>query len=125
DHRRLGFRGISPDQPRQQVEPRFVLETQYPALAPRPPAQLRPDLVAPAPDGFFVPLDGPPYRHLGRPAQLREQPADVVLVVRNAELLLDHLGDAGAGPDLAVKPVRFRPVPEELRDEALLSGREL
>ena len=56
--------------------------------------------------------------------QFPEQPADVALVVADAELLLDHLGDAGTGPDLAPEPVRLRPVPEELGDQALLSGRE-
>src|SRR5512142_412849 len=38
--------------------------------------------------------------------------------------LLDHERDAGTGPDLAPEPVRLRPVPEELGDQALLSGRE-
>ena len=37
DDRRLPLGGVGPDQPRQQVEPRFVLENQHPALAPRPP----------------------------------------------------------------------------------------
>ena len=124
DDRRLRLGGVGPDHPRQQVEPRFVLENQHPALAPRPPSQFRPDLVTPAPDGFLVPLDGPPDRHLGRPVQFLEQPADVALVVADAELLLDHLGDAGTGPDLTPKPVGLRAMPEELRDQALLSGRE-
>ena len=57
--------------------------------------------------------------------QFLEQPADVVLVVADAELLLDDLGDAGTGPDLAAEAVRLRAVPEELRDQTLLSGREL
>ena len=120
DDRRLRLGGVGPDHPRQQVEPRFVLENQHPALAPRPPAQVRPDLVTPALDGLLVPLDGPPDRHLGRPVQLLEQPADVALVVADAELLLDDLGDAGAGPDLAAEAVGLRPVPEELRDQPLL-----
>src|SRR5262249_61639189 len=36
--------------------------------------------------------------------------------VANAELLLDVLGDAGAGPALTTEAVRLRPVPEEFRD---------
>ena len=124
EDRRLRLGGVRPDQPRQQVEPRFVLENQHPALALRPPAQVRPDLVPPAPDGLLVALDGPPDRHLGRPVQFLEQPADVVLVVADAELLLDDLGDAGTGPDLAAEAVGLRAVPEELRDQTLLRGRE-
>ena len=124
EDRRLRLGGVRLDHPRQQVEPRFVLENQHPALAPRPPSQFGPDLVAPALDGRLVPLDGPPDRHLGRPAQFLEQPADVVLVVADAELLLDDRGDAGAGPDLAPEAVGLRAVPEELRDQALLIGSE-
>src|SRR4051794_39480512 len=155
EDRRPRLGGVRPDYPRQQVEPRFVLENQHPALTPRPPfqacpdpappaggrprfrpknpppappppppLQVWPDLVPPAPDGFLVPRDGPADRHLGRPVQLLEQPADVVFVVADAELLLDHLGDAGTGPHLTPKPVSLRAMPEELRDQTLLSGRE-
>jgi len=45
----------------------------------------------------------------------------MALVVGDAEFLLDDLGDAGAGPDLAAKAVSFRPVPKEVGDEADLS----
>src|SRR5581483_1164028 len=48
----------------------------------------------------------------------------MVLVVADAKLLLDHLGNAGTGPHLTPKPVGLRAMPEELRDQALLSGRE-
>src|SRR5262249_22855217 len=116
------LRGVSTDQPRQQVEPRFVLENQHPALASRPPLQVRPDFDAPAPDRFLVPLDGASDRHLGRPAQLLEQTPDVTFVVADAELFLDDQGDAGARPDLSAEAVGLRPVPEELRDQALLLG---
>src|SRR5207249_3070206 len=63
-------------------------------------------------------------RHLGRPVQFLEQPTDVVLVVADAELLLDHSGDAGAGPYFTPEPVSLRPVPKELRDQPLLRGTE-
>src|SRR5438445_9247723 len=90
-----------------------------------PTSEVRPDLVAPPPDGLLVPLDRPPDRHLGRPLQFAEQSADVVLVLAAAELLCDHLSDPPTGPDPAPEPVRLRTVPEELRDHALLGWGEL
>ena len=54
EDRRLRLGCVGPDQPRQQVEPRSTLENRHPTLAPRPPAQLRPDFGTPAADGFFV-----------------------------------------------------------------------
>ena len=122
DDRRLSLRGVSPDQPRQQVETRFVLENQHAALTFGSPSQFGPNLGAPAFDGLLVALDGPLDRHLRRPQQFLEQTANVVLVVADAELFLDDQGDAGAGPDLAAEPVSLRPVPEEFRDETFLLG---
>lgn len=124
EDRRQSLGGIGPDQPRQQVEPRFVHENQHPALAPGLPSQFRPDLVPPAPDGLLVTLDGPPDRHLGRPVQFLEQTPDMPLVVADAELLLDDPGDAGAGPHLATKSVGLRPMPEELGDHVFLGVRQ-
>jgi hypothetical protein len=49
----------------------------------------------------------------------------VALVVADAELLLDHLGNAGAGPDLAAEAIRLGAVPQEVGDEALLGRGEL
>ena len=46
-------------------------------------------------------------------------------MVGNAELLLDDLGDAGAGPDLTAKAVGFRPMRQEVRNEAQLIQAEL
>jgi hypothetical protein len=117
--------GLSPDHPREEVEPRFVGENQHPALAARPPLQLRPDLITPALDSLLVPLDRPGDRDLGRPVQFLEQPSDMVLMVADTELLLDDPGDAGTGPDPATEAVGLRPVPEELGDQALLSAGEL
>ena len=48
----------------------------------------------------------------------------MAFVVADAELPLDDLGDAGAGPDLAAEAVRLRPMPQELGDRTLLPGRE-
>jgi hypothetical protein len=49
----------------------------------------------------------------------------MVAGIADAELFFDDYGDAGAGPDLAMEPVSFRPMPHELRDEAFLLGGEL
>ena len=46
-------------------------------------------------------------------------------MVGNAELLLDDLGDAGTGPDLTAKAVGFRPMRQEVRNEAQLIQAEL
>src|SRR5262249_19055172 len=109
--------GVGLDPPREEVEARFVLDDEGPALAAGPPSQLRPDLGAPAADGRLLPPDGPLDRLLRRPSQVLEHPADVALVVADAELILD---DAGAGPDLTAEAIRLRPVPEEIRDRSPL-----
>src|SRR5262249_55618874 len=125
DNRRQALGGVGFHHARQEVESRFVRENQHPALAPRPPLQFRPDVVPPALDGCFVPLDRPADGHLGGPLQFLEQPADMVLVVADADLLLDDAGHAGTGPDLAPEAIRLRPMPEKLGDQTLLSGREV
>jgi hypothetical protein len=51
-------------------------------------------------DGLFVSLDGPFDRDLGCPTQFLEEPADMVFVVMDTELLGNDPGDASAGPDL-------------------------
>ncbi len=47
------------------------------------------------------------------------------LVIGDAELLFDDLGDAGASPDLATEAVCFGAVPQEVGDEAQLIRFEL
>ena len=49
----------------------------------------------------------------------------MTLVIRNAELLFDNLGDASASPDLATEAVGFCTVPQEIGDEAHLIRIEL
>src|SRR3954447_26624702 len=110
--------------PWQQVEPRFIHEDQHPALVPRSLPQLQPDLAPPVLDDLLVTLQGPPDRNLWRPAQFLEQTGDMALVIGDPEFLFDHLGDAGAGPGLASKPVGFRTMPEEFGDQSALGGRE-
>src|SRR5262249_20219501 len=119
--RRLSLGAISPDQARQEVEARFVLEGHLPALTFGPPEQFGPDFDAPALDGLLVTLDGPLDRHLGRPVQFLEQASDMTWMVANAELFFDDQGDAGAGPDLAGESVGLRSMPEEFRDQPLLT----
>lgn len=106
------------------MRPRFILENQHAAPTFGSPEQFGPDFATPAADDFLVSLDGPPNWHLGRPMQFSEQPADVAFVVADAKLLLDYFGDASAGPHLTPEPVGLRAMPEELRDQTLLSGRE-
>jgi hypothetical protein len=48
----------------------------------------------------------------------------VALVIINAELVLDHSCDAGAGPDVAPEPISLGPVPEKFGDQSLLDVRE-
>ena len=94
DYRSPSLGSVSADQPRQEVEPRFVLENQHPALAALL-SQFGPDLSTPLFDRRLVALNSPTDRHLRRPLQLLEQTADVVLVVADAELLLEDSSDAG------------------------------
>jgi hypothetical protein len=87
-HRGQPLRRVGLDHPREEVEPRLVLEDQGPALAAGAAEQFRPGLVPPALDRLVVPLD----RLLRCPVQALEYPADMVLVVADAELPLDDLG---------------------------------
>ena len=103
------LRSVGLDHPREQVEPRFVLENQGPALAAGTATQFRPDLGVPAADRPLVPLDGPLDRLLGRPVQALEQPTDVVLVVADAELLLEDAGDAAQVQTRPRKPYASGP----------------
>jgi hypothetical protein len=117
--------GVGPDLARQEVEARFIHENQGAALAAGLVLEPRPDLDSPLLDLLLVALDGPRNRQLGRPAQFLQKPGDVTLVVGDAELLFDDLGDAGTGPDLAAKAVGFRPVRQEVGDETQLIRFEL
>ncbi len=44
----------------------------------------------------------------------------MALVVADAKLLLDDLGDAAAGPEFAAEAVRLGPVPQEVRQQPQL-----
>jgi hypothetical protein len=125
EDRRVPLGGVGPDLARQEVEARFIHENQGAALAAGLVLEPRPDRDAPLLDLLLVALDGPRNRQLGRPAQFLPKPGDVTLVVGDAELLFDDLGDAGTGPDLAAKAVGFRPVRKEVGDETQLIRFEL
>ena len=117
--------GVGPDLARQEVEARFIHENQGAAFAAGLCLEPRPDLDSPLLDLLLVALDGPRDRQLWRPVQFLQEPGNVARMVGNAELLLDDLGDAGAGPDLTAKAVGFRPMRQEVRNEAQLIRAEL
>ena len=58
----------------------------------------RPVLPLPARDGFFIPLQGAPFRFLHAPPQAVQQPTDVIAVVLDRELAADEFGNAGRRP---------------------------
>ena len=117
EDRRVPLGRVGPDLARQEVEARFIHENQGAALAAGLCLEPRPDLDSPLLDLLLVALDGPRDRQLWRPVQFLQEPGDVARMVGNAELLLDDLGDAGAGPDLTAKAVGFRPMRQEVRNE--------
>ncbi len=49
----------------------------------------------------------------------------MILVVGNAKLPLQHLGNPGAGPEFAAKPVSLRTMPQKIGDQLLLLRRQL
>src|SRR5579864_1496130 len=113
------------DHPGQQVEARFIHENQGSALPACPLPECRPGLIAPADDGILVPLDGPRNGHLRGPAEVFQDPRYLALAVEDPELLLQHLGDTGAGPNVTPEAVRLRAVPEEVGNQAALLVAEL
>ena len=112
--------GVGPDPAWQEVEARFVHENQGAAFAAGLVLEPRPDLDSPLLDLLLIALDGPRDRQLGCPPQFLQEPGDVALVIGDAELLLDDLGHAGTGPDLAAEAVGFRPMREKVGDESPL-----
>src|SRR5207302_6767747 len=80
---------------------------------------------SPAGDNFFVALHCASDRNLWCPTQLLQQPRHVVLVVTDAELPVDNLGDANAGPNVAAETIRLCSVPKEIRNHAFLCDRQL
>lgn len=49
----------------------------------------------------------------------------MVLVVGDTQFFLQDLGNPSAGPELALKTIRFRSVPKEIRNQRLLWCRQL
>src|SRR6266568_1019736 len=94
ENRCMALGCVRPDLARQKVKARFVHENKGAALAVRLCLEPGPDLDSPALNLLLVALDRTTNRHLWRPVQLLQKPGDVSLVVGDAELLFDDLGDA-------------------------------
>src|SRR5258708_31187481 len=125
DHGPLTFRSISPDQPWQQIEAGFIDKNQGSAFTLGPAPQFGPDISLPSFDRLLVPLHGAGDGHLWGPTQLFQQPGDVVLMVTNTEFQFQDLDNACTRPDLTANTIGFRTVPQEIRYQALLLGRQL
>src|SRR6266446_4028254 len=124
DHRRVAFRSVGFDHPRQQIETRFVHENQGPALPRRLTPQLWPDRHSPALNRPLVTLERSGNGNLGRPAQFLHQAGNVVLVIGDTKLPLNHLGDSSTGPNVPTKTISFSSVPQKLRQPSHLGRRQ-
>src|SRR6266404_9273811 len=120
NHRRLAFWSVGLDHPRHQIEARFVHKNQGAALPDGLLPQHRPNRLTPALNRCLVTLDRPGNGNLRRPAQILHQPRNVVLVIGDAQFPLDHLRDAGTGPNVSAKPISLRSVPKEIREPGQL-----
>jgi carbamate kinase len=67
----------------------------------------------PAFDLSFVPFQSAPFRFLRSSAQAVHQAANMVRVIANSELTLDHLGNAGRGPQIGSVSLRHRPLEQQ------------
>src|ERR1039458_5134043 len=81
----------------------------------------RPVLFFPPFDLVFIPLLRTPFRFLRSPAQAVHQAADMVRVIADFELTLDHLGNAGRGPQIGSVTLRHRPLQQQA-DQTLSLG---
>ncbi len=84
----------------------------YPGPIPLPPPLHR----------LFVPFPGLVFRHLAGPAEVPKQGPHVVGVIADPELLLDHLSDPGASPQVVGVTRLQRPLQKELHQLLLLPG---
>jgi hypothetical protein len=121
-NRRFSSGSVGSDLARQQVESRFVHETQGSALAACPGPPRWPDQAPPPVDGLLIPLDGPRDGNLRGPAQSLEDPRYLAVAVADAEFLWEYPGHSTTSPDVASEPVRLGTVPEDIRHPAPLLG---
>jgi len=85
----------------------------------------RPILANPAANLFFVTLHRPPRRLLRTPAQIVQEPADVIDVIVHAKALRDDFTHARAGPQVGVVPRRQGPLEQQGLQLAFVLGSQL
>jgi hypothetical protein len=85
----------------------------------------RPVLLDPVADGRLVALQGATRGLLRTPAQLMQQPSDMIDVIAHAEAALDQLRHPRAGPQIGVKARRLGTLHEQPLEPCSLFGLEL
>ena len=85
----------------------------------------RPILLHPVTDGHLVTLQGATRGLLRTPAQLMQQPSDMIDVIAHAEAALDQLRHPRAGPQIGVKARRLGALHEQPLEPCSLLGLEL
>ena len=85
----------------------------------------RPVLLDPVADGRLVALQRATRRLLRTPAQLMQQPSDMIDVIAHPEAVLDQLSHSRAGPQIGVKTGRLRTLQEQALKPRALPGLEL
>jgi hypothetical protein len=78
--------------------------------------------LAPPIDGFLIALASTPRWLLAAPAKPTQQPPDARLVVLDAELASNQLGDAWQGPQLGGPAMPARPLLQQLDQPLALVG---
>src|SRR5262249_26391275 len=124
-HRRQTLGTVAAHHGRQQIEARFIGKNQGAALLAGARLQLRPALLSPAFNRLLVPLDRARDRNLRRPSQVAKHPGDMVLVIVDAQFLLQDLGHTRARPELPLEVIRLRPMPQKIGNQRLWRGRQL
>src|ERR1700722_10922380 len=73
-----------------------------------------PVFLFPACNGFFIPLQGPPFWLPGTPFQTVHQTADMIAVMLNSILTLDQFDNASGGPQIGSIAVRQRSLQKQM-----------
>jgi hypothetical protein len=76
-------------------------------------------------DGSLITLQGSPFRLLHSPLQTVHQPADMVAMILDSELALDHLGNASRGPQIRPVTMGWRPASQFLLQPLALRSIQL
>ena len=96
--------------------------------APRRPAFFFypwPGFVDPTADGGLVALDGVAGRQLRTPAQLMQQPPDMIHVIVHAKTSLHEFDHARTSPQIGIKAGGLRAFEQQCFEPALVLSREL